>query len=763
MPYLQAFYSFYALEDIAKRHRKRPKSNLRSYAIIRLSTAGMENTPKNQPQNSLKRSLWRRAITWFMPPAGLSRWKRWLAYAALGSILFLAILAGLLAAFLHELPLVPSIDAPAPNLSTRIYDQNGKLITQLAIENRTLIEITQVPKDLVNAIVALEDQNFWTHWGIDVEGIIRALIVNIQSGRVVQGASTITQQLAKNLFLTRERSLERKAKEALLALQIEKRYTKEEILTMYLNQIYFGNGAYGVEAASRTYFGKHVQELNLSECALLAAIPRSPNQYNPINDPAKAKQRRDVALKSMLDMRFIQDIEYQAALNATIQVFEADAAVASFFVEEVRKHLEQVYGTNAVYKGGLSVYTTLDLEMQDAAQRAAERGAQAADAKAIPYLEHEFSLKEKPTLQIAFLAMDPKSGAVRAMIGGRDFKKSQFNRSTQALRQPGSAFKPFIYAAAIDNGFTPSDTILDAPQVYRDQKGNAWKPENFDHEFKGPTTLHNALADSRNIVTVKLLEKIGTYNAVNYAHKMGIRSRMNRDLTLALGTSEVTLQELVTGFATLANQGVRVDPWFIQSVRDSDGKLLEEASPQAQEVMPAATAYVVVNMMKDVLNGGTGNIVRQMGFMRPAAGKTGTTSDFSDAWFVGFTPDLVAGCWFGYDQRRRIGKLLTGGAIAAPVWTEFMLRVTARMPNRDFPVPQGVSFVKVCAETGKPQPGPSCRKIIDEAFVEGSAPSADAGPGNSDTNLEDFYQNELGKGVTSSPKTQAPKAPEGGF
>jgi penicillin-binding protein 1A len=344
------------------------------------------------------------------------------------------------------------------------------------------------------------------------------------------------------------------------------------------------------------------------------------------------------------------------------------------------------------------------------------------------------------------------------MVGGRDFRKFQFNRATQAMRQPGSSFKPFVYTAAIENGFTPADTIDDLPVVYRDGNGNEWKPENFDKKFEGRVTLRRGLYESRNVVTVKLLEKVGIYNGVNTAYKMGVRAKLNRDLSLALGTSEVTLLDMVNGYCTLANQGVHVEPVSILSVRDAAGKVLEEATPKATEVLKPAVAYVVTSMMQDVIERGTASNLRTKKlFLRTAAGKTGTTSDFSDAWFMGYTPDLVAGCWFGYDQRRRIGKLLTGGTIAAPVWADFMNQALQGQPDKPFPVPAGVKFSRICADTGRP-PDASCKRVIDEAFVEGSEPpqSEESAP---DKNIDQFYESELG-GAKPKP-TALPQALSG--
>ena len=698
----------------------------------------------------------------------LKDWVRWAHWRKLTALVLLSVclglgaVTGLLMAYMQDLPVVPGPDNLSPSLATKIYDINGQLITQLAIENRTLIHLDQTPKHLVEALIALEDRHFYSHWGIDPEGILRAALVDLRTGHLTEGASTLTQQLAKNLFLTRERRFSRKIKEMLLAFQIERHFTKQEILEMYLNQVFFGNGAYGVEAASRTYFGKHASELDLSECALLAGIPRSPNANNPIDDPKQARFRRDTALHAMLEENLISPEEYAAAVAEPVAVFHADPVVAAYFVDYVRQQLEATYGTNAVYKGGLSVYTTLDLRLQDFAQRAAEKGARAADIKAAPFLESEFGLTDKPILQLAFLAMDPKNGHVRAMVGGRDFRGSQFNRAVQAQRQPGSAFKPFVYTTAIENGFTPADTIDDSPVVYKDVHGDeTWKPENFDKEFKGPVTLRRGLYESRNVVTVKLLDKVGIFNAVNTAYKMGINSKLNRDLSLALGTSEVTLLEMVNGFCTLANQGVRVEPVAILSVRDANGKLLEENVPKAEEVLKPAVAYVVTSMLQDVIDRGTASNLRTNKlFDRIAAGKTGTTSDFSDAWFIGYTPELVAGCWFGYDQRRRIGKLLTGGAIAAPVWADFMTNALQGVPDHPFPVPQGVKFATVCAETGK-APDKTCRRSITEAFVAGTEPQT-VEDGTQDPDIKDFYAHEGGddrpapKGAKPLTATAAP-------
>jgi penicillin-binding protein 1A len=686
-----------------------------------------------------------------------SKFKLFVTAFTLATFVFGGACAGLIVAYLNEIPLVSDLKDYKPSLSTRLFDVNGNLITQLYLEQRTLVPLDKIPANMQNAIIAIEDNHFYTHWGIDVSGILRAITMDLAHKGYVQGASTITQQLARNLFLTHERKLSRKIKEAILAVQIERAYTKKEILEMYLNQIYFGNGAYGVESAARTYFGKHAEELDLSECATLAGIPRSPNENNPVHDVVKATRRRDTVLAAMVREGFLSEAEGDATRSQPITVKRMEVANAPYFVEYIRQQLEAQYGSNAIYKGGLSVYTTLDLHLQDLAQRAITEGLAKADAKAEAYLTYFFRQGEKPSLQGAMVVMDPKTGAIRAMVGGKDFNKSEFNHAVQAKRQPGSAFKPFIYTAAIDNGFTAEDQILDAPVVFTGDDGKVWKPFNFEGKFFGPTTLRTALAHSRNVVTVKLLNKIGINTAVDYAKKMGIKSDLNRTLSLALGTGEVNLLELTDAYATLADQGIRVDPMPILSVKDSSGRELESHQPQTQEAIPAASAYIVTSMMKDVINHGTGFTIRQAGFTLPAAGKTGTTNDFSDAWFVGFTPDLVAGVWIGYDDRRPIGKFLTGGVVAAPIWADFMLKATAGQPGRDFQVPANVHFVNVCADSGQLYT-PRCRREVSEAFLQGTEPVKACELHNREQNFEDLDSG----GAKAAAKPEAPSGKQEG-
>ncbi len=688
-------------------------------------------------------------------PAPWQPWKVFLVTFTICTFVLGGAAAGLLIAYMNEIPLVSDLKEYKPSLSTKIYDANGNLITQLYVEQRTLIPLSKIPLAMQQAIIATEDTHFYQHWGLDIQGIIRAAIVDLLHHRIIEGASTITQQLARNLFLTRERTFSRKIKEAILAIQIERSYTKKEILEMYLNQIYFGNGAYGIESAARTYFGEHADELNLSECATLAGIPKSPNDYNPIHDIVKATRRRDVVLDKMVDAGYITRQVADETKAMPIVVKRTEVQNAPYFTEYVRQQLETVYGSNAIYKGGLLVYTTLDLNLQQMAQDAIENGLDTADKKAEEYLKYFFTLGQKPTLQGALLVMDPHTGYIKAMVGGRDFSVSQFNRAVQAERQPGSSFKPFIYSAAIDNGFTESDIIEDAPIVYTDASGHQWKPSNYEDKFFGPTTIRTALTHSRNVVTVKLLDKIGINTAVNYAKKMGIQSPLNRDLTLALGTSDVNLLEMTDAYCTLANQGIHVEPMSIISVKDSYGRTLEQHVPQSQEVLSAKTAYIVTNMLQNVINEGTGEQIRRLGFTLPAAGKTGTTNDFSDAWFMGYTPDLCTGVWVGYDDRRSIGKFLTGGIIAAPIWEDFMKHALEGQPPKDFPVPAGIKFVKVCDQSGQ-LATPYCKRVEEVPFAAGTEPTRYCQvhqPGS-----QDFLSKDL-SGAGAAP---APKAPAGG-
>lgn len=642
-----------------------------------------------------------------------------LAFAVVG------VLMGVLYAQLQELPDITNLNEFKPSQATKIYDMNGELVSQLWLEQRTIVPLEKIPVTLQNAVIAIEDQRFYEHWGIDPIGVIRAFVVNVTAGGVRQGASTLTEQLAKNLFLTRERTLTRRVREALLSLQIERNYSKKQILEMYLNEIYFGAGAYGVESAARTYFGKHVEELSLPECALLAGLPKSPTNFDPYKNPLEALKRRNTVLTEMVNASFITAQEATEAKNTPVELKKIEVQNAPYFVEYIRQQLEARYGSNAVYKGGLSVYTTLDLKLQEAAQRALAKGIE--NAEIVARKNRLTNIPVDQPIQGALLAMDPHTGAIRSMIGGIDYRKSVFNRAIQAKRQPGSAFKPIIYAAAIENGYTMADVFLDSPVVYPDPTtGKPWRPVNFSEKFRGPTTLHTALMYSINVVTIKLLEKLGIQPVVSMARRLGITTPIKPNLSLGLGTSEVFLEEMVQAFSVFANQGIRVEPFGIVTVKDNSGKVLESNTPTGQQVLDAKTAYIMVNTMKDVIDHGTGRIIRRLGFTYPAAGKTGTTNDNVDAWFIGFTPDLTCGVWVGYDERQSLGRKQTGGEAAAPIWAEFMKAATAGKPPVDFGSPRGSDsdFVKkkICLDSGL-LATQYCTNTRDEVFKKETAPT----------------------------------------
>lgn len=626
----------------------------------------------------------------------------------------IGIITGGTISFLKDLPQVADLRENKPNLSTRIFDCNDELIDQLYVEQRTLIPLNKVPEIFQKAIIAVEDEKFFSHFGIDPIGITRALFINILHGRIVQGGSTITQQLARNLFLTRKRTFIRKIKEVLLALKIERKYTKKEILEMYLNQIYFGSGAYGIEAAARTYFGKHVWELTTAECAILSGLPRAPNEYSPYKNLDKAVKRKNSVLSRLFSRGIISKEEFLKSKKEPVNLRKIEIENAPYFVEYIRQKLEETYGSNVIYKGGLNVYTTLDLKIQNIAERILISGIESA--------EKELLQKTDKKLQGAILVLDT-SGNIKAMVGGRSFKESEFNRAVQARRQPGSAFKPFIYLTAIDVGFTPADIIVDSPVVFKDSFGNEWKPENYERKFFGPTTLRNAITHSRNVVTVKLLAKLGVDNVINYTHKVGIKSELTKDLTLALGTSEVTLLELVASFTVFPNMGLLAEPIAIKSIKDSKGVTIEEYNTNIEEVIKPETAYILTSMMESVINNGTARVARRFKIPKTVAGKTGTTDNNTDAWFIGFTPEIIAGVWLGYDDKISLGDLATAAKIAVPIWASFISEVYDKdKETKDFEIPENLITAKIDTTSGL-LATKDCKETVDEVFINGTVPT----------------------------------------
>lgn len=615
---------------------------------------------------------------------------------------------------LKELPSIAALKDYRPSITTRVYADNGELIDEFFLEDRKVIKYEDIPKIVIQAFIAAEDARFFQHKGFDMQSMSRAFFKNIEAGRIVQGGSTITQQVAKVLYLSPEKSYMRKIKEALLAYKIDKYLTKEEIITLYLNHIYLGHGTYGIEAASQGYFGKSARDLTLAEAAVLAGLPKAPSSYSPYTHPDKAYQRQVYVLSRMLEDKYISKAEKDLAVATKIRFrsIKPKDKIAPYFIENVRRYVQEKYGRDVLYREGLEVYTTLNIQMQKAARDAVEQGLKEVEAR------ENF---EQGLVQGALFAMDPKSGAIRSMVGGRDFNRSEFNRATQSRRQPGSAFKPIIYTAAFDKGMTPSTVIVDSPIVYPDpsRPDGVWKPRNFDEKFLGPTTLHNALVHSRNIITIKVLEEIGIDYATAYAANMGITSPISRNLSIALGTAGVTLQELVRAYGVLANEGRRVQPFFIKKIVDRTGHVFEEAQPKVEQVIDPRIAFMTSHVMQDVVESGTGQRVKRLG--RPVAGKTGTTDDTRDAWFLGFTPTLVAGVWVGFDQERPLGRQEVGGRAAAPIWLYFAEKALERMPVEVFPIPEGIVFVKVDPKTGAPARFWT-KGARFEAFLEGTTP-----------------------------------------
>lgn len=702
----------------------------------------------------------------------------------------LGVLGGLFMTYLRDLPTLEALEEYQPSLVTTLYSDHDEPFATLFEQKRFWIPLDKIPRHLISGVIAVEDAQFYQHRGINFRGIARALLVNLRALRPVEGGSSITQQLAKLLLLTPEKHLSRKIKEAVLAIEIEKRYSKEKILELYLNQVYFGYGAYGVESAAHTYFKKPVDQLNLAEAATLAGLPRAPNYYSPITDKERAIRRRNHVLTRMAEEGFVTKQETASALAASFNEFpfEKTRNLGPYFVEYIRQQLEERYGTYAVYHGGLKVYTTLNIVAQRSAETALLDGLREIDKArgfraprtrsstsavagkgVLPYLipkagetlsatvtkvlpkaitvqaggyqgdialdkvpwldssqpRQQFqtgmevkvqvlsvnkqkktlslNLEQDPEIEGAFLAMDPRDGGVKAMIGGYDFERSKFNRALQARRQPGSAFKPFVYAAAFDRGLTPSTIINDAPVSYSllvDGKRTEWSPENYDRKFRGQTTLRYGLEHSINVVAVKLIERIGVDPVIELARNLGIESTLRREYALALGVSEVTLSELVSAFGVFAHSGIRFPPYGIRKVTDNKGALLEEHIPMGQQVMRKETAFVLTNVLQGVIERGTGSRARVLG--RPVAGKTGTTQAATDAWFIGYTPDLVAGVWIGHDTKRSLGPHESSATLAVPIWTRFMQRVVQDTPTEEFPVPANAAPVLVNYISGRP-------------------------------------------------------------
>jgi penicillin-binding protein 1A len=635
-------------------------------------------------------------------------------------VLILAVICGGLSgaffALTHDLPQIRSLENFKPDAVTRIYSADKVLLTELFIEKREPVPLEIVPRFLKAALVATEDRKFYKHSGVDLKGIARAIIKDIKAGEFVEGASTITQQLSKTLFLTPRKTLVRKIKEAILAFQLERRYTKDEILELYLNQVYFGSGAYGAESAAKIFFGKSVKDLSLAECALVAGMPKSPSRYSPMINPDLAIKRRNTVLKQMRDTDIISDAAYRQAIKEALYTNgrRFNPSKAPYFVEYIKKSLEDDLGSTRLYKGGLSVFTTLDYRLQSAAEKAVAEGLSVLTDR----MQH--AQIAKPAPEAALISIDLTSGGILAMVGGKDFHASRFNRVSMALRQPGSAFKPFVYAYAVEQGFAQNKKILDAPVIYRGaQDGADWKPENFSLEYKGEMTLRHALAISQNIPTVRLLETLGPYSVAQFAHQLGIKSHLASNLSLALGTSEVTLMDLTSAYSVFPNKGEKIKPFGVLEIVDRQGRVIWRAKSQKRLVMSRAGAAIVTNMLEGVIKEGTGRRARILG--RSVAGKTGTTNDYKDALFIGFSPRVIAGVWVGQDDGSSLGAKETGAKAALPIWRDFMKTALQNEPYQYFDIPDDVRQIRMDPITGLAQPEDSKQSVV-ALFKKGTEP-----------------------------------------
>ena len=648
----------------------------------------------------------------------------------------------------NECPSISALDKYRPRQTSKLFAADGRFVAELGMERRTLVPIGQIPRVLRTAFIITEDRRFYQHNGIDLVGVFRAGIANVMRGGFSQGFSTITMQLARNVFpekLSREKTLLRKLREARVAREIESKYSKDHILELYLNQIYLGSGAYGVETASQRYFGKPVRDVNLAEAATLAALPKAPGRYDPRRFPERAIQRRNTILELMRREGAISDADASLAKAYPMRLAHgASGDVAPYYVEWVRQQLEAKFGER-IYQEGLRVYTTLDLELQGAAERSLERQLKAIEggsAGAFPHRTFEQFLASAgadepapgtvtPYLQGAFIVLDPRSGAVRAMVGGRDYDDSKFNRATQALRQPGSTFKPIVYATAIQSGRSPAYVLDDAPVELPQIAGDTWQPRNYDLKFEGPMIMRRALYQSRNMPAIRLGMELGEQSVVDMARKFGLTTAIPEYPSIHIGSADVVPLQMVAAYSTFANLGWRVAPVGILRVEDAQGKVLWKPEISREQVLTPEESWLMVDMMKDVLRrGSAAGAVANTGFNLPAGGKTGTTNDYTDVWFIGYTADLVAGVWMGFDKPQKIMPNAQGGRLAAPAWAQFMIEAYQRKPSPpDWPRPSSLVSRQVDDLTGLlANPGCPAEDAYFEWFIPGTEPIAECPP-----------------------------------
>ncbi len=671
---------------------------------------------------------------------------RIMLYCSICSLSYFTIAAGLVWRFKGGIPSFGRLEQVDPARTTTLYSADGKVLKRFWEQRRDPIPYDQLPQAAIDALVATEDQLFWRHWGVSLPDIFRALLRNIlkEGSLKGHGASTITQQLARNLFLTQNQTWTRKIQEQLTAVLLERTYTKREIIEMYFNQVLFGNGAWGIQAAGRRFFGKNAKDMALSECALLVGLLRGPYYYSPLTHSERALRRRNVVLGLMYRTGRISRSEFRSAKQRPIVLRGADEDIgeAPYFTEYIRRHLERAHGLEVLYRDGTSVYTSLDSRVQRIAQEELlrqlaeiqrdvdrKRRLSPPDSSFWVGIQTREDTLAATVVQGALVALDPHTGHILALVGGRDFNESKFNRAIQALRQPGSAFKPFIYTAAIDNLYPSTlklpDTAVSIPMA----DGSLWQPENYDRKFLGWMTMREGLYRSRNVVTTQLVQKIGPKTVVPYARRMGISTPIRAVLSLGMGTSEVKLIDLVGAFGVFPNRGIRVEPVAVLKIVDKDGNVLEEQTQGKEQVaLSVETAAVMTNMLQSVMDEpqGTGHGARRYPyrFLRPAAGKTGTTQNFADAWFVGFTPQIVAGVWIGFDSKKiSLGKRMSGAVVALPVWAKFMKRVhkALDLPEEEFGLPPTVALVEVCGDTYQVA-SKNCPTRLKEVFVPGAEP-----------------------------------------
>ncbi len=609
--------------------------------------------------------------------------------------IFFGILAGIFYSLIYDLPQINSLKQFKPSSVTTVFSSDNQILTRFYIEKRFPVSINKIPKTLINALLTIEDRNFYSHWGINLKAITRAILHDIRARKFKQGASTLTQQLAKTLFLTSEKSIVRKIKEAILAFQIERRYTKDEILELYLNQIYLGSGAYGVEAAAQTYFGTSVENITLVQAALIAGLPKAPSVYSPIKNPDLAEKRRNIVLLQMLTTKMITSKEYTLAKTQKIilHTHKENQNQASYFIEYIKTVLKKQFNLQDAYSKGLNIHTTLNLDLQTAANKSV--------LKRMMQLEARMKKKslDPSKAECALIAIDVKTGGILSMIGGKDFNKSVFNRAVQAKRQPGSAFKPLVYATAISQGFSQKNILLDAPLSYHLDNNRTWQVNNFSKTYLGEITVRKALALSKNTPVVRLIEKIGPAKVIAFAKNAGVSSKLHSNLSLALGTSEVSLIELTSSYIPFANMGIKVEPFSIWKITDSDSRIIFQTAVKKQSVMSRQNAAIMADMLKSVIIEGTGK--KAAVIQKDIAGKTGTTDNYKDALFVGFSPDIAVGVWVGNDDSTTLGKYETGARAALPIWIDYMKYFLSNKSYQYFDIPDETKMVYMNPDTGK--------------------------------------------------------------